>query len=116
MNEGETFHYIVYVADGVLGSYVTDNSGDVVINYDPIDVSSCGYTPADITGIYIGTSKGCYLTNIAYTSIKIYKGDDSSSSYNSFRYNSDYDHYLLTYLRAIATRAKPALRCFRGRL
>ena len=36
MSVGVTYHYVVYQADGLLGSYLTDDAGNIIINYTPI--------------------------------------------------------------------------------
>lgn len=91
-----TYHYIVYVADKMLGCYVTDDSGNVLINYNPIELGSYNMSPADISSIYLGASEfnwaGKYdIENIAYKSIEIYKGVDSHS------YDSSRDKFLYAY-------------------
>ncbi|MBR0412850.1 MAG: hypothetical protein IJI47_04730, partial [Eubacterium sp.] len=90
------YHYILTVADGWLCSYIADSSGNVVISYDPIDISNYSLSPSDITGMFINGSEFNFLgyedfENVRYKSIEIYKGVDTSS------YDSTKDHYLLTY-------------------
>ena len=97
INVNETYHYVLYEANGWLNSYVANQNGDVIINYDPIDVSSYGKTPSDITGIYIGTSNGKYIGNIAYKTVTIYKGVDTSTT------DASRSKYLYTYFTGNST-------------
>lgn len=85
-----TYHYVMYFADGMMGSYVADANGDPIIIYKADDCA--GYSSSSITGFYIGNARGHYLGNVAYKSVKIYKGEETSSSYDSTR-----SKYLLTY-------------------
>ena len=83
ITSGTELHYIVYVADGWLCCYLTNAAGDLLINYDPIDVSSYSLSPSDITSIYLGGSRFSWtnhsdLANVAYKSIEIYKGVEPS--------------------------------------
>jgi hypothetical protein len=103
INVNTTYHYVVCYVNGLIDSYVTDDDGNIIIEYQPIDTSSVYNgsgttnafvrTPADITGIYLGNSNGYYLNNIAYKSINIYKGADAVTV------DSEKDHYLYAYFR-----------------
>ena len=91
-----TYHYVVYVADNMLGCYVTDDSGNLLINYNPIEIASFNLAPSVISSIYLGASEfnfwGKYdVENIAYKSIEIYKGVDTST------YDSSRDKFLYAY-------------------
>ena len=92
------YHYVVYVADKMLGCYVTDDNGNILINYNPIEMGDYGLTPADISSIYLGASEfnwaGKYdVENISYKSIEIYKGVDGST------YDSSRDKFLYAYFK-----------------
>ena len=91
-----TYHYVVYVADNMLGCYVADDSGNLLINYNPIEIASFNLSPSVISSIYLGASEfnwaGKYdVENIAYKSIEIYKGVSTSS------YDSSRDKFLYAY-------------------
>lgn len=89
-----TYHYVVYVANGYLGGYLSDADGNIVINYSAVKLSSLnGFSasPSDITGIYLGNSNGNYWSNVAYKSISIYKGVDSST------FDTTRNNYLYAY-------------------
>ena len=96
LEKNTIYHYVVYVADQMLGCYVTDDAGNVVINYNPIELGDYSFTPADISSIYLGASEfnwaGKYdIENIAYKSIEIYKGVDTHT------YDSSRDKFLYAY-------------------
>ena len=96
INTNQTYHYVVYVADKMLGSYVTDDSGNVVINYNPIEIGSYNMDPSIISSIYLGASEfnwaGHYdIENIAYKSVEVYKGVDTHT------YDSSRDKFLYAY-------------------
>ncbi|MBQ7203065.1 MAG: hypothetical protein IJS03_03490 [Eubacterium sp.] len=90
------YHYVVYYVDKMIGCYVTDDAGNVIINYNPIEMGSYNMAASVITSIYLGGSEfnwaGKYdLENVAYKSIEIYKGVDSHS------YDSSRDKFLYAY-------------------
>ncbi|MBQ8980323.1 MAG: hypothetical protein IJ077_01800, partial [Eubacterium sp.] len=90
------YHYVVYYVDKMIGCYVTDDSGNVIINYNPIEMGSYNMAASVITSIYLGGSEfnwaGKYdLENIAYKSIEIYKGVDTHT------YDSSRDKFLYAY-------------------
>ena len=98
LSTNTTYHYVVYYVDKMIGSYVTDNSGNVVINYNPIEMGDTGLTPSQISSIYLGASEfnwaGKYdMENIAYKSIEIYQGNDTST------YDSTRTKYLYAYFQ-----------------
>ena len=77
------YHYVMYVANGVLGCYLADNSGNIIINYDPIYLPSNYSAPSAITNILLNASEfniWAYrgLENIYYRSIEVYRGVDTS--------------------------------------
>ena len=80
INIGTDYHYIMYYANGMVASYVTDARGDVVLDFGAY---ACTLTPSNITGLYLGNSNGYYLTNVAYKNIKIYSGTNSGTSYTN---------------------------------
>ncbi len=105
INQDEELHYIVYVADGWLGCYLTDESGDLIINYAPIDISGYSLSPSDITSIYLGGSRFSWsnhsdLSNIAYKSIEIYKGVSNNTASAT---QTDRTKYLYTYFTGNST-------------
>ncbi len=96
------YHYIMYVADGWLCSYVTDASGNVVIDYAPIDVSNYSLAPADITGLFLNGSEFNIfgyedLENVTYKSIEIYKGAETVTT------DTSKSKYLYTYFTGNST-------------
>ena len=95
-------HYIVYVADGWLGCYLTDANYNTIINYEPLDFSSYSLTPEDITSIYLGGSRFSWtnhsdLSNVAYKSIEIYKGAETVTT------DTSKSKYLYTYFTGNST-------------
>ncbi|MBR0413003.1 MAG: hypothetical protein IJI47_05505 [Eubacterium sp.] len=93
-----TYHYVVYYVDKMIGCYITDDSGNVILNNNPLEVGSYNFTADMITSIYLGASEfnfwGKYdMENIAYKSIEIYKGVDTHT------YDSSRDKFLYAYFK-----------------
>ncbi|MBR3149263.1 MAG: glycoside hydrolase family 43 protein [Eubacterium sp.] len=102
INENTDYHYIMYVADGWLCSYIADESGNTVISYDPIDVSSYSLSPKDITGLFINGSEFNFFgyedfENVRYKSIVIYKGNENATL------DTSKSKYLYTYFTGDST-------------
>ena len=98
ISAGDTLHYIAEFSHGALHSYVTDASGNMLINYGAVYNSAA--STSNIKGIFIGAATGSngdyYYQNLAVNNVRFYSGDPDTSSSTKDN-DQTKDKYLFTY-------------------
>ena len=86
-------HYVLEYTHGTIRTYITDGSGNVLINFGSVDNSTA---TSAIKGIQIGACTGdhSYYQFLAYKNVTFYEG--SESTYSPEKENSN-DKYLYAY-------------------
>ncbi|MBQ9531030.1 MAG: hypothetical protein IJR70_03045 [Eubacterium sp.] len=89
-------HYILEYAHHVIRAYITDSSGNIIINYGSVDYAD-DIDTSTIKGVQLAASCGGedrYYKYIAYKSIKFYEGTETN--YSPEKQNTN-DKYLYAY-------------------
>ena len=98
ISANQTLHYIAEFSHGELHSYVTDASGNLLINYGIVE--NAPSSTSNIKGIFIGAASGSngdvYYQNLAVNNVRFYSGDPATDS-SEKDLDQDKDKYLFAY-------------------